>query len=258
MVEPIRSPVPKQGDRGGETMDKIPATHRTDLSGYEEAAHRDSPDLSGQDGGVVMRLIEQAGASSVAGEQPCSIGAPSLEEGVKIAVGRFGVSQMKADSAAQGDPIVHCHRAGIAVHPDHRADEVVAWSGLIKMLIDQASDVEAVVLEAGDLYRRKAVLHLIDHGFDGGGAGHFVHDVAVRLGHGKRLAVGPASLGYHRLHLHSRTDEHAHRPLIERPVTGDQPASPGTERGRRISAVDRGPWATIAYPAQEPVDRRSE
>ena len=63
------------------------------------------------------------------------------------------VAEVEADGAPERHPVVHGHRPGRTVHPDHVPDEEVARSRIDQVLVDEPTQEQAADLL--DLPRRQ-------------------------------------------------------------------------------------------------------
>ena len=76
----------EEGDAGREAVQAVVGADRTDFPLREEAGSRDRPEAFGDAAGVVMGLVEEPGATAVAGEDE---GARRLPERAAVARQKF-------------------------------------------------------------------------------------------------------------------------------------------------------------------------
>ena len=152
--------------------------------------------------------------------RPSSIWASSL-------VGGLRVPAVESDGAAEGHPVVHRHRPGRPVHPDHGPDQVVGRAGVADPLVDHTAHEQPVGLDAQDLARVEVLGDLADQALHGRYAGHLVDDVPVGAGHREGVTVGPAPLRHQGLHIDAPSDQHAGGPVGDHPGVGTRRRAPG-------------------------------
>src|SRR5262245_27640624 len=132
-------------------MDEVLAADGAELALGEEAGHGDVPRLGADGPGVVVRLVEEARAAAVAGEEqgagrPVLVGAEvELEQGVQVFVGSLGVADVELHRLADPDPVGEGQVTALPVEAEDVAYQEIAALDVSPVLVDHPADVQTLL-----------------------------------------------------------------------------------------------------------------
>ncbi len=178
----VRAGLVERQHRRGEAVQVVAPADRPDLARGEEPGHAGGAEHVTDHADVVVGLGEHRRAPAVAGEQqrPARRSAGAAQQLGEVLPCACGVAHLEPHGLPDLHRVPHRDGSGVVVHPEYTADQEVAASVLVGVLVDRDADVQAaarkLLLLGGqrqDDLRQPGVR---------GGAGELVEDVAARPG----------------------------------------------------------------------------
>ncbi len=246
----------EEGEGGGVAVEVGGGADGTDLAVGEESGEGDGPEVFLDEGGVVVRLAEQALAAAAAGEEEGADGLALAEGGActfeatdQVGVGGVGVTSLELEGLAWASEGADGEGALARVHAEEVADEEVAGRVVRAVLRGGEADHE-VVLGALAFLGGQGVEGIDEDGI-GGAVGDAEDDVAFGTGDGPGMADGGAALGDHGKDGDGageggEDDAMVVDVAVEVELAGVRPAETGSE------AADDGDIWKVLVPCGEP------